>query len=63
VKAFRVILDGGCEEEIVAADEWMELDESIVFYANGQPIPDVSFQKSSVTGINVVSDNAENLNR
>ena len=62
MKLYQVILDDGREQEVVA-DTYMAVEGSFVFYANGKPIPDVFFRKDSVTGINVLSDNAEDLYR
>ena len=62
MKLYRVILDDGGEEDVVA-DSYMAVDGSFHFFANGQPIPDVFFREDSVKGINVLSDDIERDSR
>ena len=62
MKAYQVVLDD-CREEVVVADEWMRVDGKVHFYANGEPIADVFFREDCVKGINVITDNPEDLNR
>ena len=62
MKVYRVILDDGREEEVIA-DSYMADDEFYRFYANGHPIADIFFREDSVKGINVIADNHEDLYR
>lgn len=58
MKQYKVVLDDK-REEFVDADTYQLVSGQYVFFANGEPIPDVFFRESSVVGINVVSDNIE----
>ena len=62
MKLYRVILDDGREEDVMA-DSYMPVDGSFRFFANGQPIADVFFREQSVKGINVISDDWERDSR
>lgn len=58
MKLYKVVLEDK-REEFVTADTYQLVDDEYVFFANGQPIPDVFFRESSVIGINVETDNYE----
>jgi hypothetical protein len=62
VKLYKIILEDK-REEFVPADTYQCVDEEYVFFANGQPIPDIFFRASSVIGITVETDNYEQASR
>jgi hypothetical protein len=55
MKLYKVVLVDR-REEFVAADSFSEVEDRIVFFRGGQPIPDVFFRADSALGINVESD-------
>ncbi len=58
MKLYKIILNDK-REELVQADSYSELDGRFVFFRNGNPIPDVFFESSTVYGITVASDDWE----
>lgn len=58
MKLYKIIL-ADLREEFVPADSYSEVDDRIVFFAGGSPIPDVWFRASSVEGITVETENHE----
>jgi hypothetical protein len=58
VKLYKVLLDDG-REEFVVADDYQQIDDEYRFFANGQPLSDIFFVASSVVGVNVETDNYE----
>jgi hypothetical protein len=56
VKLYKVLLDDG-REEFVVADDYQRIDDEYRFFANGQPLSDIFFVASSVVGVNVETDN------
>jgi len=62
VKLYKIILADGREER-VPADSYSEVDDRLVFFAGGSPIPDIWFRASSVEGVNVETDDYERAMR
>jgi len=58
MKLFRVVMDDYREEEIVA-DAYTVVDQKFIFFANGEPIPDIYFREDGVKGVHVLSHNYE----
>ena len=58
MKLYKVVLVDR-REEFVPADSFSEVEDRIVFFRGGKPIPDVFFRADSVVGVNVESDDYE----
>ena len=56
MKLYKVFLADKREINI-RADSYSEVDERIVFFRNGEGIPDVFVVASTVAAINVIDDN------
>ena len=54
MKLYEVLLDDKRNVK-VAADEWQTIEDQTTFFVNGQPTS--TFDKFSVKGINVLSEN------
>jgi len=62
MKLYKIVLVDR-REEFVPADSFSEVEDRIVFFRGGQPIPDVFFKADSVLGVTVVSDDYERDSR